>query len=117
MSKKLKPYINKRRWGTENRFIYNTKCTVKILNIMKKEQISVQYHHKRDEFWHVICGKAKIRKGNKWFTAERGDSFWLPAKTIHSVIGIAPETRILEICQGEFEQTDIVRLEDKYGRK
>jgi mannose-6-phosphate isomerase-like protein (cupin superfamily) len=117
MSKKLKPYINKRKWGTEDRFIYNTKCTVKILTILKGEQISVQYHHKRDEFWHIISGKAKVKKGNKWFNAKKGDDFWIPINTIHSVIGISPETRILEISQGEFEQTDIIRLEDKYGRK
>ncbi|MFT4297862.1 MAG: cupin domain-containing protein [Candidatus Woesearchaeota archaeon] len=115
--KKPQPYINKRRWGTENRFIYNTKCTVKILNVLKGEQISVQYHFKRAEFWHVISGKVKILKGKKWYTAERGTSFWLPKKTVHSVIGIAKESRILEISQGEFQQTDIIRLQDKYGRK
>ncbi len=29
----------------------------------------------------------------------------------------AGEVRILEIALGEFDENDIVRLEDKYGRK
>lgn len=110
MANKIKPYINVRKWGYENRFSYNTKSTVKILNVKNGKKLSVQYHHKRDEFWHVISGKGKILIGEKWHKAKKGDHFFMPKKTIHSAEGVGEELRILEISFGTFDQKDIVRL-------
>jgi len=75
--------IDIRPWGKEERvFPQNTQCTVKILNINEEEHPSVQYHHKRDEFWFIIEGKAKIRLGEETIEATEGDHFSIPKKTI-----------------------------------
>lgn len=114
-SYKPEPYVNIRPWGSENRFIANQKSTVKILNVKKGEHPSIQYHHKRDEYWYVISGKGKILIGNEWKQAKQGDDFFITKQTVHSAEGIDDNFKILEISFGEFDQEDIVRLEDKYG--
>jgi len=47
-----------RPWGSFTLFALNEKCTVKILKV--KEQLSLQSHKNREEFWHVIDGKVEV---------------------------------------------------------
>lgn len=105
-----------RPWGNFERFTLNEKSTVKILTIYPKESPSVQYHHKRDEFWKVIKGKILIRLGDKEIEAIEGDEFVIPRKMIHTATAVNQIAKILEISFGDFDEEDIVRLEDKYGR-
>ena len=97
-------------------FTLNEKTTIKILIINPKQAPSVQYHNKRSEFWKILEGNCKIRKGNKTIKAKKGNKFYFPKKTIHSIQAYSKKVKILEISFGKFEEKDIVRLEDKYGR-
>jgi len=106
----------KRPWGEMEQFTLNKKTTVKILIIKPKQAPSVQYHHKRAEFWKILEGNCKVRKGKKIISAKPGDEFFLPKKTVHSVTALSKKVKILEISTGFFDEKDIVRLEDKYGR-
>jgi mannose-6-phosphate isomerase len=48
-----------------------------------------------------------------------GDEFLVPAATTHRVSVDSSETspaEFLEIATGEFDENDIERFEDKYGR-
>ena len=65
--------IVKRPWGYFNQFVKNKKCTVKILEIMPKQELSLQYHKKRKEMWYFLTDgyvqlgleKRKVKKGDK----------------------------------------------------
>jgi len=89
----------------------------KILEIKPKQSISVQYHFKRAEFWKILEGDCKVRKGNKTIKAKKGDEVFIKKREIHSVEAYSKPVRILEISFGKFEAKDIVRLEDRYGRE
>ena len=117
MVKKRETYIETRPWGKFEQFTHNEISTVKILTIKEKEQPSIQYHRKRTEFWKILSGKAKVRVGDLWHDAKEGDEFYISLETIHSVQGVDGEVKVLEISFGDFDEKDIVRLEDKYGRK
>jgi mannose-1-phosphate guanylyltransferase len=41
----------------------------------------------------------------------------VPKKAIHRLIGAGTDAIILEISTGDFDEKDIVRLEDDYSRK
>ncbi len=112
----MKKRIVKKPWGLEEHFVLNKKISAKILVINPKQAISVQYHKKRSEFWKILEGSCKIKKGNKNIKAKKGDEFYFPKKTIHSIQAYSKKVKILEISFGKFEEKDIVRLEDKYGR-
>jgi len=51
-------------WGVFEQFCLNKKVTVKILTIKKNQEISLQKHSKRNEFWRIISGKGQIIIGN-----------------------------------------------------
>lgn len=109
-------YTENRPWGSFKQFIKNEKSTVKILFVNPNERLSLQYHNHRKEFWRVIAGDPQIQIGDKIITTKIGDEFEIPEKTNHRIIGGKEKAEILEISFGEFDENDIVRLEDQYGR-
>ena len=108
--------VTNRPWGSFTSFIKNETCTVKLLNVDQGELLSLQYHRGRDEFWRVISGRPKIIIGQEEFEAREGDEFNIPAMTKHRIIADYDDVVILEIATGDFDEDDIVRLEDKYER-
>jgi mannose-6-phosphate isomerase-like protein (cupin superfamily) len=105
-----------RPWGSEEIFTTNESTTVKILTINPGEECSLQYHNHRKEFWKVIEGEAILQIGDNKIDAALGSEYEIPVGTQHRIIGKDKPGKILEISYGEFDENDIVRLEDKYGR-
>jgi len=108
--------VVKKPWGNEEEFALNSKCTVKILTVKPLSKTSLQYHYHRDEFWKVIDGKVRIWIGNRKILAKVGDEFFIKRKVKHRLEGLSVEGKVLEISFGKFDEKDIVRVEDDYGR-
>ena len=105
-----------RPWGKEEIFTLNEMTSVKILTINPNQRCSLQFHHKRTEFWKVIEGSLQVQIGEEIKNANIGDEFTIPVETKHRLIGTDAPAKILEISTGVFDENDIVRLEDDYGR-
>lgn len=105
-----------RPWGNFERFTLNEKTTVKIVTVNEGESISLQTHEHRDEFWRVLKGSGVIRVGATDNQANEGDAFFCPRGSEHRVTGGIGGTVFLEIAFGDFDENDITRLEDRYGR-
>lgn len=103
-------------WGSFISFTNNELSTVKLLNIKKGEEFSLQHHLNRDEFWRVIKGSPKIIIGEKTVDSNEGEEFFVPAGTNHRIGAPIDDVVILEISKGVFDEDDIVRIEDKYNR-
>lgn len=103
-------------WGWFEQFNHNEKCTVKLLHVNAGERLSLQYHHKRKEFWKVIKGPALVQIGSKKYTGNEGDEFQIPTKAKHRLSALDSDVLILEISYGKFDENDIVRVEDDFGR-
>ncbi len=114
--KELNPFTENRPWGSFRQFVVNDENTVKILFINKGEMFSLQKHHHRDEFWRVLLGDPDITIGDKLVRAKAGDEFNISREVEHLVSAPINDVEILEISRGKFEEDDIVRIEDKYGR-
>jgi len=112
----MKIIYDKRPWGEEEILNTNQICTVKILTVNPRQRFSLQYHNHRKEFWKVIEGEAVVEIDGKKFDAETGDEYEIENKIIHRLQGKNVATKVLEISYGEFDENDIVRLEDDYGR-
>ena len=112
----MEKYSEKRPWGSFERYSKNELCTVKILFINPGEELSLQYHQKRDEFMKVVQGKARVTVGEEIMEAEENEEFFIPRMTKHRIKAEAKPVKILEISFGEFDEKDEVRLEDKYNR-
>jgi mannose-6-phosphate isomerase-like protein (cupin superfamily) len=105
-----------RPWGNFERFTLNEKTTVKIITVNEGQAISLQTHEHRDEFWRVLKGSGVIHINGVDNPAHEGDTFYSKRGSDHRVTGGAGGTVFLEIAFGDFDENDIKRLEDRYGR-
>lgn len=112
----MKKYKEERPWGNFERFTNNEVSTVKILQVNPNEELSLQFHHHRDEFWRVIEGEGNIVIGEEIKIGKVGDEFFIPRETKHQIKTSNSPISILEISFGNFDENDIVRLNDKYNR-
>lgn len=105
-----------RPWGSLRQFTLNEPSTVKLISVAAGKQLSLQYHNNREEFWKILDGDPTIIIGENKTIAKEGDEFFVPKKTHHRIKANKQNVRILEIAFGAFNENDIVRLEDSYGR-
>ena len=111
-------FSEERPWGSYENLIKDDSYLVKKLLVKKGEKLSLQYHNHRSEKWVVVKGKAEITVGKEIFEASYGSFFEINPKQIHSIENIGKnDLEIIEVQLGEIiDESDIVRLEDKYGR-
>ncbi len=115
MSTKL-PFTIQKPWGEFREFTLNDKVTVKLIKVKRGESLSLQEHHKRSEFWKILKGTPEVTDGEIVTRANIGDEFTVPIGVAHRISAIDDDVEFLEISHGEFDENDIERLEDKYGR-
>jgi len=107
-------------WGHELIFAVTDKYAGKLLVVKAGESLSLQFHKVKDESWYVLEGRAKLElgaPGEGVLTSEvvaAGSSFRFEPGTVHRLQAIE-DTTILEVSTPELD--DVVRLEDRYGRK
>jgi mannose-6-phosphate isomerase len=105
-----------RPWGSFLRFTKGEPSTVKLLYAKPGARLSLQKHTHRSEFWHVLTGTGTVQVGDEVFEAKAGKEFDIPAGAPHRLTGGEGGIWVLEIALGAFDESDIVRLEDDFGR-
>ena|SRR3989344_9455761 len=112
----MNPITVKKPWGSFTRFTDNELSTVKLLYISEGEEFSLQYHSNRTEFWKILKGHPQIVIGDKTLNPNEGEEFTIEKLVKHRISALKDDVVVLEISKGEFDEDDIVRLEDKYNR-
>lgn len=107
-----------RPWGYFEVILKEINYSVKRICIFPMQEISLQYHNKRNEHWVITKGTATIRKNDDTFLLKENQSVYINAGEIHKVSNATNENlELIEVQTGELiDEDDIVRLEDKYGR-
>jgi len=105
-----------RPWGSFRRFTNNQKSTVKLIFVNPNEELSLQSHNKRSEFWRVIKGNGIFLVDDLKKDVMYGDEQEIPLGAKHRMIGGPDGMEVLEISLGDFDENDIIRYEDKYNR-
>jgi mannose-6-phosphate isomerase len=107
-------------WGHELIWSKTDRYAGKILFVKAGESLSLQFHKVKDEAWYVLAGRAELELGapgervlNREIVAA-GAAFHFPPGTVHRLTAVE-DTTILEVSTPQLE--DVVRLEDRYGRK
>lgn len=112
----FKPFTIERPWGSFRQLTHNSLSTVKVHRIKPNQENSWQSHTKRSEFWHIISGGGIIKVDDKEYKVMPGDECGASVGAKHRWIA-GPEGMILiEIATGDFDEEDITRYEDDYGR-
>jgi mannose-6-phosphate isomerase len=106
-----------RPWGQFQQFVSNETVTVKIITVEPGHRLSLQTHGRRGEFWQVLDVPIEVTVAERTWTAEPGEHVWVPCGAIHRMANKGERAgRLLEIAFGDFDEADIVRLEDDYAR-
>jgi len=113
----MKTYKGERPWGYFEQFTSNELSTVKLITIDPGKRLSLQFHNHRTEFWRFLDNPAKITLGKRTFKVKKGDEVFVDKKMNHRIEALDKEVHVLEIAFGEFDEKDIVRLEDDYKRE
>ena len=110
-------FVQERPWGQFEQFVSNERVTVKIITVQPGHRLSLQTHENRGEFWQVLDGPIEVTVGEQTWSAQPGEKVWVPQGSVHRMAnkGDAPG-RLLEVAFGDFDEADIVRLEDDYTR-
>ncbi len=112
----MKRVVDKRPWGGFEQFTLNERSTVKILTFKAGKRNSLQKHKGRKEFWKILDNPCKITAGNKTFRAKKNDEIIINRGQLHRIQALNKDVRVLEISLGDFNEKDIVRVEDDFGR-
>ena len=106
-----------RPWGNFQQFVSNERVTVKIITVEPGHRLSLQTHSHRGEFWQVLDVPIEVTVGERTWSAAPGESVWVPVGSLHRMANKGDRPgRLLEIAYGDFDEADIVRLEDDYAR-
>lgn len=112
----MEKYTEKRPWGGFEKFTQNEISTVKILTVSPNKRLSLQYHKKRHEFWRFLDNEAEVTLDDKKIRVTGGDEIAIPCGAVHRIQSFDKEVNVLEISFGEFDEDDIIRLEDDFKR-
>ncbi|HEY6019344.1 MAG TPA: phosphomannose isomerase type II C-terminal cupin domain [Candidatus Paceibacterota bacterium] len=105
-----------RPWGNFERYTANELSTVKIITANPNEALSLQTHTHRSEFWRILSGSGTVSIDSMKQEAHPGDTFYINQGAAHRMEAGPNGVVWLEIALGQFDEADITRLEDKYGR-
>ena len=109
-------YIEARPWGSFEQYVQNEACSVKIITIDAGQQLSLQSHRLRSEWWIVLDDAMDVELDGARFTLRQHEEIFIPLGSKHRVFGLSKPCRWLEIAFGTFDENDITRYEDTYGR-
>ena len=106
-------------WGHETIWARSDRYVGKILHINAGQELSVQYHDKKDETVHLLSGEIAYRVQSDSNVLEDvklklGESFRITPGTIHQIAALT-DCDVLEVSTPELD--DVVRLSDRYGRE
>jgi len=122
-------YTEQRPWGEFTVLLDAPDCKVKRITVKAGQRLSLQRHKYRSEKWVCISGKGLITLGKTTQTLEvvgfssriehsSRSSVDISAGTIHRVLASPCQDLVfIEIQTGtSFEEDDITRYEDDFGR-
>jgi mannose-6-phosphate isomerase-like protein (cupin superfamily) len=104
-------------WGYELHWAKTDRYVGKIIHVTKGHALSLQFHNVKDETIYLLSGRLlfEIEVDGQLVQTEMlpGQAVHVAPKTVHRMTAIE-DCDVLEASTPEL--TDVVRLEDRYGR-
>ena len=110
-----------RPWGSFENLRTDKNWHIKIIDVLKGKRLSLQSHKLRDELWVILEGDGvaevedlETKQIIKHILSSSTKVF-IPRMAKHRLFGVT-ELKIVEISLGKFDENDITRYEDDFGR-
>ena len=109
-----------RPWGVYYGWDSGKGWNLKTVYINPGKRLSLQYHHGRSEHWMLVEGDAtatilNASKLKETYPLHLGEAFRVGKGTVHRLESKRGGV-IVEVALGRFDENDIVRLDDDFGR-
>lgn len=113
------PILVPKPWGSELIWAKTDHYVGKVIHIDAGRRLSLQVHKEKDESILVIKGRLRLHTGADAESVtsrvlEEGEAAHVPAGLVHRFEAIL-DTDLVEVSTPQL--TDVVRLEDDYGRQ
>ena len=108
-----------RPWGQMHVLVSeHSRCSVRVLIIAAGQRLSLQRHLERDELFIPLDDGLKVQIGESGDLelVDRGRYVFVPRNSWHRLGASKFQVRCVEVAFGRYDQNDIERLADDYGR-
>jgi mannose-6-phosphate isomerase len=107
-----------RPWGSFTVLDDSPTHKVKRIEVKPGARLSYQRHEMRAEHWFIVSGEAEVTLDSATHVARPGDAVDVPRGAAHRIANRADDDLVfIEVQHGDsFAESDIVRLDDDYGR-
>ena len=110
----------KRPWGIYRILLETPYTKVKEIVVNPNQKLSLQYHNHRSEVWTIVKGDGVFTNGkNLDYVVFVRDVIEIKQGDCHRITAGDEGVTFIEVQlspEGIFDEDDIVRIEDKYGR-
>jgi mannose-6-phosphate isomerase-like protein (cupin superfamily) len=109
---------SERPWGYYEVLLEDAEHKVKRIVVYPGSRLSLQRHRHRDEHWLIVSGEAVFTLNTDELILGKGQSIDIPRGALHRVRNTGEtDLVIVEVQTGDyFDENDIERVEDDYGR-
>lgn len=109
---------DERPWGRWEVLDVGEGFAVKRISVKPGAILSLQRHRHREEHWVVARGRARVTRGEEVLDLGRSQAVHLPLGILHRVENPGEEVlELVEVQVGDrLDESDIIRVEDRYGR-
>jgi mannose-6-phosphate isomerase-like protein (cupin superfamily) len=109
-----------RPWGKFHGWDSGADWYLKTLYVSAGRRLSLQYHHHREECWLLVEGDATATVHTdsgveRKVVLKKGEVFTIQKGQIHRLESNKGGV-VVEVAYGLFDEEDIIRLHDDYGR-
>jgi mannose-6-phosphate isomerase-like protein (cupin superfamily) len=115
--------FEQRPWGTfeilsEFKLADGSDVVIKKFFVKPLKRLSYQSHKLRMEHWLILEGAGKVILDDQVIPVKAGSKITVPLHTKHRLINEDKQIDLvfIEISTGTFDEHDIVRFEDDFGR-
>ena len=111
-----------RPWGSFTTLVDEPNHKVKTITVKAGQQLSLQSHKQRHEYWTIVSGMGLFITGYSVEDLEHeivraGDCVDIPPGEIHRIKAGGEDLTFIEVQLGTyFGEDDITRYEDDFGR-
>ena len=112
----MRNYVS-RPWGWYQILTETSVSAVKILCVKPGERLSLQTHRKRSETWIPLDSGLEAQIDDNLVELVAYNTYEVPVGQKHRLINNSDhEVQVVELITGAYDELDITRLEDDYGR-
>lgn len=108
------PKIVDKPWGREVWYAHEQDYAGKILEVKQGFALSLQKHERKTETMYLLSGRVLFHLNGADFEVPPGRSLTIRPGDVHRVEALE-DSVILEVSTPHLD--DLIRLEDRYGRK